>query len=186
MGKYEYLGGRCSAKLYKCSYLIRSYSNCSASTTATPSNVIVNIGGNLSVTGGTITVGCVNKNNYVNNSGTLSVSGGSLVVNGNINNTAGSTFNQAAGTIVVDGNSGTVATSVLTGTPLVWFQSNNINLTGGKLTIVAGHIGTAAADRVLTYVCHTSPYPNVTTAHTVQFGDGVSTVANSTKGFKLH
>lgn len=156
----------------------------SASTTATPSNVIINAGGNLSVTGGSITIGCANKNNNISNSGTLSVSGGSLVVNGNINNTTGSTFNQSAGSIVVDGNSGTVATSVLTGTPLVWLQSNNINLTGGKLTIVAGHIGTAAADRVITYVPTTSPYPNVTTAHTVQFGDGVSTVANSTKGFE--
>ncbi|PJJ66093.1 T9SS type A sorting domain-containing protein [Chryseobacterium geocarposphaerae] len=156
----------------------------SASTTATPSNIIINAGGNLSVTGGSITVGCTNKNNYVNNNGTLSVSGGSLVVNGNINNATGSTFSQSAGAIVVDGNSGTVATSVLTGMPLVWFQSNNVNLTGGKLTIVAGHIGTAAADRAITYVPTTTPYPNITTGHTIQFGDGISTVANSTKGFE--
>jgi len=150
--------------------------------TANVSSVINN--GTLNVsTGSTLNIGCTNKNNYLNNNSVLSISG-TLNVNGNINNATGSAFTQTAGSIVVDGNSGTVATSVLTGTPLVWFQSNNVNLTGGKLTIVSGHIGTATADRVLTYVPTTTPYPNITTGHTIQFGDGISTVANSTKGFE--
>ncbi|GAA4162715.1 hypothetical protein GCM10022217_30640 [Chryseobacterium ginsenosidimutans] len=156
----------------------------SSSTTATPNNVIINSGGTLAVTGGSIAVGCTNKNNYITNNGTMNVSGGSVIVNGNINNASGSTFTQSAGDIKIDGNSGTVGTSVLTGTPLLWFQSNTLNLTGGKITFVAGHIGTATADRVLTYVPTASPFPNVTTSHTIQFGDGVSTVANSTKGFE--
>lgn len=156
----------------------------SPSTTATPSNVIVNAGGALAVTGGSIAVGCTNKNNYITNNGVINVSGGNVIVNGNINNVSGSTFTQSGGDLKIDGNSGTVGTSVLTGTPLLWFQSNNVNLTGGKITFVAGHIGTAAADRVLTYVPTAAPYPNVSSAHTIQFGDGVSTVANSTKGFE--
>lgn len=156
----------------------------SSSTTATPNNLIVNAGGTLAVTGGTITVGCTDKNNYVTNSGTMNILGGNVIVNGNINNVSGSTFTQSGGDLKIDGNSGTVGTSVLTGTPLLWFQSNTVNLTGGKITFVAGHIGTATADRVLKYVPTTTPYPNVTTAHTIQFGDGVSTVANSTKGFE--
>lgn len=156
----------------------------SSSTTATPNNLIINTGGTLAVTGGTITVGCTDKNNYITNNGTINVSGGNVIVNGNINNVSGSTFTQSGGDVKIDGNSGTVGTSVLTGTPLLWFQSNAVNLTGGKITFVAGHIGTATADRVLTYVPTTTPYPNITTAHTIQFGDGVSTVANSTKGFE--
>ncbi|MBW8523393.1 T9SS type A sorting domain-containing protein [Chryseobacterium chendengshani] len=154
-----------------------------ATTVSANASSIINNGTLNITTGSTLNIGCTNKNNYLNNNSILSVSG-TLNVNGNINNATNSTFNQTAGSIVVDGNSGTVATSVLTGTPLVWFQSNNVNLTGGKLTIVAGHIGTATADRVITYVPTTTPYPNITNAHTVQFGDGVSTVANSTKGFE--
>lgn len=156
----------------------------SSSTTATPNNLIVNAGGTLAVNGGMITIGCTNKNNYITNNGTINISGGDVIVNGNVNNVSGSTFTQSGGDVKIDGNSGTVGTSVLTGTPLLWFQSNAVNLTGGKITFIAGHIGTATADRVLTYVPTTTPYPNVTTAHTIQFGDGVSTVANSTKGFE--
>jgi hypothetical protein len=156
--------------------------NAAAANTGT---LVINAGGALTVSGNTLTVGCTNNNNSLTNSGTLTISAGTLAVNGNINNLSGSTFTQSGGDIVVNGNSGTVGTSVLTGTPLVWFQSNLLTLSGGKLTIVTGHIGTATADRVITYTPSGTPYPLITTAHTVQFGDGVTTTANSTKGFEL-
>ena len=144
----------------------------------------ISVNGILLVTGNTLTVGCTDNNNYLNLSGTLAVSGGTLKVNGNISANVGSVFSQTGGDIVIDGNSGTVGTSVLTATPLVNLASNNVTLTGGKMTFVDGHIGTATTDRVLTYVPTSTPYPVVSTGHTTQFGDGVSTQAGSTKGFE--
>lgn len=229
-----------------------------SSTTNNAANITIFGTGALTVSGGSLTVGCGTNNQFVNNSGTLTVSGGAFNVNGNINNLSGSIFNQTAGDIVVDGNGGTIANSVATGTPLVWFQGGgstfsqtailtansnivtltaanpnirvglvvnstssfvagtvvtainglnvtmstpaltsstsssltfvlfrSVNLTGGRLVIVDGHIGTATADRALTYAPTSFPYPNVTTNHTIQFGDGISTTLASTKGFEL-
>lgn len=156
----------------------------SASTTAGVCNSIIN-SGTINVTGGSLTVGCTNNNASFTNNSVLTVSGGTLNINGNINNTSTSTFTQGGGDIIVNGNSGSAATSVATGTPIIQFQSNALTLNGGKLTIVTGHIGTATADRVISYTPSASPFPLVTTSHTTQFGDGTNTTANSTKGFEI-
>jgi GEVED domain len=145
----------------------------------------INNGATLTVSGNSLTVGCAGNNSTLTVGGTLVVSGGTLNVNGNIVTNAGSTFTQSGGDIIVNGNSGTVGTSVLTATPIINLQSNLLNLTGGKLTIVTGHIGTAGTDRVIAYSGSSTLYPNVTTGHTVQFGNGTNTTANSTKGFEI-
>ncbi|MGG5210327.1 T9SS type A sorting domain-containing protein [Chryseobacterium sp. MIQD13] len=151
----------------------------SSSTTATPNNVIINSGGTLSVTGGSITVGCVNKNNYVNNSGTLSVSGGSLVVNGNINNVSGSTFAQTGGNINVDGNdAGATATSVASGTNIVNIATGNVTLTGGTMTVVDPHAANSTASYAFSYSGGTAI--DNTVGWTLKFGDGSSTDAGGT------
>lgn len=150
-----------------------------ASTTATPNNVIINTGGNLSVTGGSITVGCINKNNYVNNNGTLSVSGGSLVVNGNINNVSGSTFAQTGGNINVDGNdAGATATSVASGTSMVNIATGNVTLTGGTMTVVDPHAANSTTSYAFSYSGGTAI--DNTVGWTLKFGDGSSTDAGGT------
>lgn len=150
-----------------------------ASTTATPNNIIINAGGNLSVTGGSITVGCVNKNNYVNNNGTLSVSGGSLVVNGNINNDTGSTFAQTGGNINIDGNdAGATATSVASGTNIVNIATGNVTLTGGTMTVVDPHTASSTTSYAFSYSGGTAI--DNTVGWTLKFGNGSSTDAGGT------
>lgn len=151
----------------------------SSTTTATPSNVIVNTGGTLAVTGGSITVGCINKNNYVNNNGTLSVSGGTLVVNGNINNASGSTFSQTGGNINVDGNdAGATATSVASGTNIVNIATGNVTLTGGTMTVVDPHTANSTTSYAFSYSGGTAI--DNTAGWTLKFGDGSSTDAGGT------
>ncbi|WP_143883390.1 T9SS type A sorting domain-containing protein [Chryseobacterium binzhouense] len=151
----------------------------SSSTTATPSNVIINPGGALAVTGGSITVGCVNRNNYVNNNGSLSVSGGTLVVNGNINNVSGSTFAQTGGNINVDGNdAGATATSVASGTHLVNIATGNVTLTGGTMTVVDPHAANSTSSFAFSYSGGTAI--DNTVGWTLKFGDGSSTDAGGT------
>ncbi|MFY1045533.1 T9SS type A sorting domain-containing protein [Chryseobacterium sp. GP-SGM7] len=151
----------------------------SSSTTATPSNIIINTGGALSLTGGSATVGCVNKNNYVNNNGTLSVSGGSLVVNGNINSASGSTFAQTGGNINVDGNdAGATATSVASGTNIVNIATGNVTLTGGNMTVVDPHAANSTSSYAFSYSGGTAI--DNTAGWTLKFGDGSSTDAGGT------
>ncbi len=150
-----------------------------ASTTATPNNIIINAGGNLSVTGGSITVGCVNKNNYVNNNGTLSISGGNFLVNGNINNASSSTFAQTGGNINVDGNdAGAVATSVASGTSIVNIATGNVTLTGGTMTVVDPHAANSTTSYAFSYTGGTAI--DNTVGWTLKFGDGSSTDAGGT------
>jgi formylmethanofuran dehydrogenase subunit C len=151
----------------------------SSSTTATPSNVIINSGGALAVTGGSITVGCVNKNNYVNNTGALSVSGGTLVINGNINNVSGSTFTQTGGNINVDGNdAGATATSVASGTNIVNIATGNVTLTGGTMTVVDPHAANSTTSFAFSYSGGTAI--DNTVGWTLKFGDGSSADAGGT------
>ena len=150
-----------------------------ASTTATPNNLIINAGGNLSVTGGTITVGCVNKNNYVNNNGTLSISGGNFLVNGNINNASSSTFAQTGGNINVDGNdAGAIATSVASGTSIVNIATGNVTLSGGTMTVVDPHAANSTTSYAFSYTGGTAI--DNTVGWTLKFGDGSSTDAGGT------
>jgi hypothetical protein len=142
------------------------------------------LNGKLTISGSSLTIGCSGNNNLFSASGRLTVSGGQFIMNGNMNFASGSIFTQTGGTITIDGNSGTALTSVLTGTPIMNIATNLVTLTGGTLVFVDGHIGTATADRVLTYTSAATPYPLISTGHTVQFGDGISTQANSTKGFE--
>jgi Secretion system C-terminal sorting domain len=155
----------------------------SGTTTGNCKDLVV-AGGVLAVTGGSLTVGCSNKNNALTaSSGLLNVSGGTLTVNGRMDFAAGTAFTQTGGDIIVDGNSGTAGTSVATGSSLININTNAVTWTGGKLTIPNTHFAiAAAADRVLTYSPTATPYPDVTNGHTIQFGTGA--VLASTKGFE--
>ncbi|UEQ76560.1 T9SS type A sorting domain-containing protein [Chryseobacterium arthrosphaerae] len=148
-------------------------------------NLTINTGGTLTLASGDLTVGCTNKNNTLTNNGTLTLSGGTLNVNGNINSLSGSTFNQSGGDIIVDGNDGgAAATSVASGTPIVLLSTNNINWTGGNFTVVDPH---TASTSTSTFSYSNGTSVEVSTAHTLKLGNGISTDAggNSTAQFKM-
>lgn len=135
--------------------------------------------GKLALTGGSLTVGCTNKNDSFMNNGKIYVSGGTWNMNGSLRNLVANTrFWQTGGTINIDGNSGTVATSVASGTPMLSWVSGvqDLMLTGGNLNIINPHKG-ATATNVLTYSSTSTPYPTVTTGHTLTIGNGSSTIA---------
>lgn len=144
----------------------------------------INSGGELVVSGNALTVGCSNNNNLLNTDGTLTVSGGTLNINGNLAINAGATFNHSSGNINVDGNAAGVAiNSVASITPLVNFVSNNLNLTGGTLTIIDPHQANSAY--ALQYNNSTA-HVNLPTTYTIKFGDGISTETGGTNGFYLN
>lgn len=153
---------------------------------AVSKNLNIVSGGALTVSAGDLTVGCTLKNNTFSNSGTFTVSGGTVNVNGNMLHVAGSTFNQSGGNINVDGNdAGNAANSVASGTSIVQLNSQFINWTGGTLTVVDPHANSTASN-TFTYT-NSIANVDVTTGHTLRFGDGVSTDAggNTTNGFRI-
>ena len=135
-------------------------------------NCTINSGGTLVVASGDLTVGCTLNNTPLTNNGTLTVSGGTLNVNGNM--LIASTFNQSGGEINIDGNAaGVIVNSVLTGTNLLRINTNLLNLTGGRITIVDPHAGTSTTDYAVGY-SSASNYA-CGTGHTTRFGNGIST-----------
>jgi hypothetical protein len=145
--------------------------------------VLINSGGALTVSGNTLTVGCTNNNNSLTNNGTLTVSGGNLIVNGNLAINNGSSFIHSSGTITMDGNAAGVAgNSVASGTPIfaigfgTTYSTGTITLSGGTIIIVDPHAATASTHAVYASVTAAANV-NAATAHTLQFGDGVSTDA---------
>ncbi len=158
----------------------------SSGTVATKGLIISNTA-SLTINGGTLNIaGCEAANNStvsIQNTATLIVSSGTLSVSGNIDLGSTATLTQTGGNIIVDGNNnGDAATSVATGTPIVNL-TGTVGFSGGTLTIVDPHVGTATADRVLSYNS-TSSVSAV--GHTLQLGNGSSTTAtNNPNGFAL-
>ncbi|MCR5861316.1 T9SS type A sorting domain-containing protein [Flavobacterium sp. J372] len=152
--------------------------------------ITISTGATLVVASGDLTVGCTLYNNTLTNNGTLTVSGGSLYINGNLNNTATSTFAQLGGEIYIDGNNGVVAESVPSGTPLFNQLSTNISLSAGILTFIDPHIATTNTNGYTLFFSNGTPTVSTLTAsllHTTVFGDGVSSDAGgSTSGFYIN
>ena len=104
---------------------------------AVAGNVMINNGATLVNASGSLTVGCSGNNSAFENFGTYICSGGILTVNGYVAHRANSTFNHTGGDIIVDGNdNGNVVTSVGFGGTLFKIETSNLNLAGGKITIV--------------------------------------------------
>lgn len=153
-------------------------------------SLTISSGGTLNVTSGNLTIGCTDNNATLNLLGNLNVTGGNLNVNGNIAAAYGSVFSQSGGNINVDGNSGNIATSVADGTRIIDVipeNASSLNWTGGTLTIVDPHAATAAND-VLRLSGQFDGYVNVTSGHTIKFGDGISNQSggNTTNGFRVN
>ncbi|SEQ03010.1 Ig-like domain-containing protein [Flavobacterium urocaniciphilum] len=113
--------------------------NVTVTTTANAAGVIINKGGTLTNNAGatTMTVGCTNNNAAFNNYGTHTMTAGILKVNGYVAHKTGSIFNQTGGDIVIDSNNnGDAATSVAFGGTSCKIETSDLDLTGGKITIV--------------------------------------------------
>ncbi|RWW98871.1 Ig-like domain-containing protein [Flavobacterium cerinum] len=153
---------------------------------AVSKNTTIATGGTLTVASGDLTVGCTLKNNSLVNNGTLTVTGGTLTVNGNMLHNATAAFNQSGGDINVDGSDiGVPATSVASGTAIVQINTPLLNWTGGTLTIVDPHANATATN---SFAYNSSTNVNITSGHTIRFGDGVSTDVggNATNGFRIN
>ena len=113
--------------------------NVTVSTTANAAGVVINKGGTLTNNAGatTMTVGCTNNNAAFYNYGTHTMTAGILKVNGFVAHKAESFFNHTGGDIIIDSNdNGNAATSVAFGGVSCKIETSNLNLTGGKITIV--------------------------------------------------
>jgi hypothetical protein len=152
-------------------------------------NLTISFGGTLNVVSGEVTVGCTDNNNSLNILGNLTVSGGVLSVNGNIATEYGSVFSQSGGNINVDGNSGNIATSVPDGKRIVNIVPENqqsLNLTGGTLTIIDPHLASVSNDAIRLSGTFNGGV-NVTSGHTLRLGDGISTQAGgNANGFRIN
>lgn len=111
---------------------------------------------------------------FINN-GTLSVASGNIMLNGYLQNTVSSVFNQSGGNITIDGNAGgVVQNSVPASVPCLSFATPSLTLNGGTITFVDPHAvtGSYTLAAVSPNIIAASP------AHTFIFGDGVSTAPN--------
>lgn len=118
---------------------IASGHNVTVTTTANAAGVVISKGGTLTNNAGatTMTVGCTNNNAVLNNFGTHTMTSGILKVNGSVAHKTGSFFSQAGGDIVIDSNNnGDAATSVAFGGSSCKIETSDLDLTGGKITIV--------------------------------------------------
>lgn len=154
--------------------------------------------GTVNINSGSLNIGAPGANNrrFTNASGgTLNVTGGDLNVYGNVAINNGSNLNQSGGLIMVDGNNGGSTTnSVATGTPLfaigttsVERSSGTISLTGGTIMIVDPPVGSAANDMAFFYNGAAGTTYNIVAspAHTLKFGNGVSTDASTNSTYQF-
>ena len=126
--------------------IIASGHTITVSGTAVAGNVVVNNGGTLVNATGSLTVGCSGNNSALDNYGTYTCNGGTLTVNGYVAHRSNSTFNHTGGDIIVDGNNdGDAATSVGFGGSIFKIENANLNLTGGKITIVDPLVNSSTA-----------------------------------------
>lgn len=148
-------------------------------------SIAIAVGGTLTISGNSLTVGCTNNNASVIVNGTLTVAGGDLTINGSLKIADGAVFNQSAGNIILDGNAaGNVANSVPAGTNILEIRSHLVSWTGGVFTIVDPHI---SGSSYTFYFNNNTASIEVSLAHTFIFGNGISTdLTTNTQGFTVY
>lgn len=141
--------------------------------------------GTLNVLGDTLNIGCNVNNASFLNKGTLKQDEGFINVNGNLNLASSSTFIQNGGTLNIDGNSGTNLNNVISGVPLLSYNSNNVYLQGGNIYILSPHKGNNAESAVFSSAG--VQLINISPNHNFHFGNGtLNKSGNSVYGFSIN
>jgi hypothetical protein len=159
-------------------------------TSHTCNQLIINTGATLALgattSGESLNIAGSSGNNkilYVNGGLSITNTTATLNVNGRVEFAGASTFTMTAGNFNVDGNSGVAGTSVPDGTRIFDFSTTgNVSATGGTITFVDPHFGTATTSRVL-HISRSTTTGFTMQGSTIKFGDGISTTANTTNGF---
>ncbi|MES2559654.1 MAG: hypothetical protein V4590_07945, partial [Bacteroidota bacterium] len=143
--------------------------------------------GVMNVSSGTVNLGASGgSNRTLNNLGVVNISGGTVNVNGNMIVAAGSQFVQSGGFLNIDGNSGTAASSVASGTHLLSINTNNVNCSGGMITIIdPPHSSYSTNSTMSIRITASASLSCFTGGHTIRLGDGISTQAGNTNGFVI-
>ena len=163
--------------------LTNNTSTLSIATTVTTGATALNInGGTLTNGGGTINIGVANGGNQALSmtSGALTINSGTVNLNGNAV-TSGGTFTMSNGNFNIDPNSGTLATSVASGTTIWTTGGPTYAVTGGTITFV----DPPSAGTALT-LSYSTTADYTWTGNTVIFGGSSGTnTTTSTVGFKV-
>lgn len=135
--------------------------------------------GTFVVAGGAVRQGPIGGGNTTfSNSGILTVSSGTLNINGNLSH-SGTQFNQSGGNINLDPNAAGITSNSSTSSNytlnLSSSSTGSLNWTGGTLTIVDPP-ATASTSHYSIYY-YMNAHSEVTSGHTLQFGDGISSEA---------
>ncbi len=159
-------------------------------TGASGTGISLGAGGVLNVSGGTINIGpqdnsFCNRTLNLGNGSTLNLSSGTINLAGNLATTSGMILNQSGGNFNVDGNANNVTAN---STSSVLFNLNvssltSVNLTGGTLTFIDPP---ANAVNTITLSGSLNGNVNVTSGHTIRFGDGTSSTAASATAWNVN
>jgi hypothetical protein len=139
--------------------------------------------GSLTVNTGTVTLGTGGNNDRAFTNGAAAswtVNGGAMNINGQVTLSTGGSWTHTGGTITVDPQG---TTSVASGNNTFAINTSILNLTGGTVIIVDPNQGSGSA---LVYAQGTAYNTPVSSTHTWQLGDGVSTTGTSGTGFNLN
>ncbi len=156
--------------------------------------------GSFLLNGGTVNIGPINGGNKpFQNFGGLTVGSGTMNINGSFASLAGSFFTQSGGSITVDGNTGDanlmtrLNNSVPHGRALFSLATPAINLWGGNINIIDPHADTTNGTNPINwpvtfeYVSPISAVYNDSSAHTITFGNGISTdPGGNPRGFYIN
>jgi hypothetical protein len=189
------------------SFVVQNNAALTLSATASVRHLLI-AAGSLTVAANTLTVEVPGQNNskiVVGATGQLNLTGGTIIVNGAVYFANGAGFTHSSGLLKIDPNSGTAATSiggvgnttaktfgigygadgVATSTISSAANVAKFQLTGGTIQIVDPPLTTSTSAYSL--AVHTGTALNFGTAHTVKFGDGISTqAAGSANGFYVY
>ena len=152
----------------------------SAGNTANTLNI--QIGGALTVSAGSLTIGCTFNNKLLTNEGTLTLTGGVLQVNGGLNISDNSFFNMSGGTLNIDPNDGTEPGSYSSTNGIFYINTSKLNVTGGNINLQDPPY--MPGQRILAYDTNVND-TTFGTGNTVTIGGGTHTNPANLNGFYI-
>jgi hypothetical protein len=151
---------------------------------ATARAIAINTFGQLTVSGSALTVGCTMNNSSVRVSGKLAITAGTVAINGALINNPSGRIHQSGGNIIIDGNDNGIAASSVTNHLVDMYATtdSSVVFAGGTFTIV----DPAVANAGVAFKVFPSQPVNISTNHTLIFGNGISAAPGGTNGFQVN